>query len=426
MTFTVATLGCKVNTYESEAMTELLENSGRYVCVEKDADVFILNSCMVTEESEKKAAKMLRRVRRENPGATIVVTGCMSQMVPEKTARLGADIVIGNTSRREILTALDEWFQSREKIVRVNKHEKGEQIEILAPKGFKNLTRANLKIEDGCDCYCSYCIIPYARGHVRSMTPEEIYKEASQLVESGHREIVLTGINIGMYGKDNGFSLVDAVRATKRAGAERIRLGSLEIDLLTKDIIKELAEIPGFCPHFHTSLQSGSATVLKRMNRHYTPEQYMELIDVIRENFENPSITTDVIVGFAGETDEEFNETVEFVKKVGFYKVHVFPYSMRSGTVGATLPNQVESAVKKKRAAILGAVAAELYKNFAENQKGKKHKVLFETQENGKYYGHTENYIYVAVESDGNLKNQLKTVEITGFDDGMASGIVID
>ncbi len=431
-TFEIITLGCKVNTYESEAMAGLLEESGRYKCAGKQqgetyghADIFILNSCMVTEESEKKAAKIIRRVKRENPGCTVAVTGCMSQMVPEKVLKLGADVVLGNTSRREILEALDAWFETKERQIDVKKHEKGEKFEILAPKGYKNLTRANLKIEDGCDCYCSYCIIPFARGHVRSMPPEEIFREAKELIQAGHREIVLTGINIGMYGREIGKTIADAVRAVKEAGAERIRLGSLEIDLLSIEIIKELAEIEGLCPHFHTSLQSGSDTVLKRMNRKYTTEEYFSLIQAIRENFRDPSITTDVIVGFAGETEEEFCETLAFVKKVGFAKVHVFPYSRREGTVGARLPDQVSNEVKKARSKTMGKAADELFRSFISAHVGTRQSVLFETEQDGFYYGHTENYMYVCVKSDENLKNIIKNVEITGFNDEIASGIVI-
>lgn len=424
MTFTIYTLGCKVNTYESEAMRGLLENDGRLQYTAENPDIFILNSCMVTEESEKKALKILRRAKRENPNVITCVTGCMSQMVPEKLG--GADIVIGNTSRKEILPKIEEFLKNREKITSVCPHEKGEKFEILAPSGYEHLTRANLKIEDGCDCYCSYCIIPYARGHVRSMPPEEIFGEAKILTASGHREIVLTGINIGMYGRDNDYTLFDAVSETARACAERIRLGSLEIDLLTKDIIGKLANIPGFCPHFHTSLQSGSDTVLKRMNRHYTKDEYYELVCEIRRCFDNPSITTDVIVGFAGETDEEFQETVDFVKKVGFYKIHVFPYSKRSGTIGAKMPDQVPENVKKQRAATLGKISDELYKKFINSQIGKVHSVLFETEENGEYYGHTENYIYVKVKASENLKNKIKNTEIIGISDGMAIGKVIE
>lgn len=426
-TFCVYTLGCKVNTYESEAMTDMLEESGRYRATDGRADIIIINSCMVTEESEKKAAKMIRRVKRENPGCTVLICGCMGQMVPEKCADIGADIVTGNVSRKEIINLIDDYYSKKEPIIDKKIHEKGEKIEVLAPHSYRNLTRANLKIEDGCDCYCSYCIIPYARGHVRSMEPEEVKRQAMALVSAGHREIVLTGINIGMYGRDVGKTLFDAVKAVKDAGADRIRLGSLEIDLLTNETIKKLAEIDGFCPHFHTSLQSGSDTVLKRMNRHYTADEYYETVKLIRETFENPSITTDVIVGFAGETEEEFLESAEFLKKVGFAKVHVFPYSMREGTAGALMKNQVPACEKKKRAKIMGDIASELSRKFLESQLDTCHEVLFETCENGLWFGHTENYIYVSVKSDENLKNQIKKVKIKSVSEEtwLADGILV-
>ncbi|MBO4364074.1 MAG: MiaB/RimO family radical SAM methylthiotransferase, partial [Clostridia bacterium] len=266
------------------------------------------------------------------------------------------------------------------------------------------------KIEDGCDCFCTYCIIPYARGRVRSMHPEDIKRAAAELVNSGHREIVLTGINIGMYGTDIGFDLADAAAAVRSAGAERIRLSSLEIDAVDESVIERLAAVDGLCRHFHASLQSGSDEILKKMNRRYDTQGYLRMIGRIRECFENASITTDIIVGFPGETDRNFQESVEFAKKAGFYRIHVFPYSRRKGTVADRMPDQVPEEVKRERAAVLAGVADGLGRRFLESQRGTVHSVLFETKKNGLYYGHTGNYIYVKCASDGDLKNQIRNV----------------
>lgn len=432
MKFYIYTFGCKVNTYESEAVAELLEATGRYeqVFSWKDADAVIVNSCAVTEESEKKAAKLMRRIRRENPAAVILLAGCMTQTNPEKGEALGADIVCGNTGRSSVPALLDKAFESgkdrKKTVFSVGEHKKGEKFELLAPRAYKNLTRANLKIEDGCDCFCTYCIIPYARGRVRSMHPEDIKRAAEELVNSGHREIVLTGINIGMYGTDIGFDLADAAAAVRSAGAERIRLSSLEIDAIDGKVIEKLASVEGLCRHFHASLQSGSDEILKKMNRRYDTEGYFGMIERIRECFENASITTDIIVGFPGETDRHFNESVEFAKKAGFYRIHVFPYSRRKGTVADRMPDQVPEEVKRERAAVLAGVAEGLGRRFLESQRGTVHSVLFETKKNGMFYGHTGNYIYVKTASTENLKNEIRDVVLGGMDGDAAEAFLTE
>ncbi|MBQ3894160.1 MAG: tRNA (N(6)-L-threonylcarbamoyladenosine(37)-C(2))-methylthiotransferase MtaB [Clostridia bacterium] len=432
MKFYIYTFGCKVNTYESEAVAELLEATGRYeqVFSWKDADAVIVNSCAVTEESEKKAAKLMRRIRRENPDAVILLAGCMTQTNPEKGEALGADIVCGNTGRSSVPALLDKAFEGgkgeKKTFFSVGEHKKGEKFELLAPRAYKNLTRANLKIEDGCDCFCTYCIIPYARGRVRSMHPEDIKRAAGELVNSGHREIVLTGINIGMYGTDIGFDLADAAAAVRSAGAERIRLSSLEIDAIDGKVIEKLASVEGLCRHFHASLQSGSDEILKKMNRRYDTEGYFRMIERIRECFENASITTDIIVGFPGETDRHFNESVEFAKKAGFYRIHVFPYSRRKGTVADRMPNQVPEEVKRERAAVLAGVAEGLGRRFLESQRGTVHSVLFETKKNGLFYGHTGNYIYVKTASTENLKNEIRDVVLGGMDGDAAEAFLTE
>ncbi len=432
MKFYIYTFGCKVNTYESEAVAELLEATGRYeqVFSWKDADAVIVNSCAVTEESEKKAAKLMRRIRRENPDAVILLAGCMTQTNPEKGEALGADIVCGNTGRSSVPALLDKAFEGgkgeKKTFFSVGEHKKGEKFELLAPRAYKNLTRANLKIEDGCDCFCTYCIIPYARGRVRSMHPEDIKRAAGELVNSGHREIVLTGINIGMYGTDIGFDLADAAAAVRSAGAERIRLSSLEIDAIDGKVIEKLASVEGLCRHFHASLQSGSDEILKKMNRRYDTEGYFRMIERIRECFENASITTDIIVGFPGETDRHFNESVEFAKKAGFYRIHVFPYSRRKGTVADRMPDQVPEEVKRERAAVLAGVAEGLGRRFLESQRGTVHSVLFETKKNGLFYGHTGNYIYVKTASTENLKNEIRDVVLGGMDGDAAEAFLTE
>lgn len=432
MKFYIYTFGCKVNTYESEAVAELLEATGRYeqVFSWKDADAVIVNSCAVTEESEKKAAKLMRRIRRENPDAVILLAGCMTQTNPEKGEALGADIVCGNTGRSSVPALLDKAFEGgkggKKTVFSVGEHKKGEKFELLAPRAYKNLTRANLKIEDGCDCFCTYCIIPYARGRVRSMHPEDIKRAAEELVNSGHREIVLTGINIGMYGTDIGFDLADAAAAVRSAGAERIRLSSLEIDAIDGKVIEKLASVEGLCRHFHASLQSGSDEILKKMNRRYDTEGYFRMIERIRECFENASITTDIIVGFPGETDRHFKESVEFAKKAGFYRIHVFPYSRRKGTVADRMPDQVPEEVKRERAAVLAGVAEGLGRRFLESQRGTVHSVLFETKKNGMFYGHTGNYIYVKTASTENLKNEIRDVVLGGMDGDAAEAFLTE
>ncbi|MBO5417075.1 MAG: tRNA (N(6)-L-threonylcarbamoyladenosine(37)-C(2))-methylthiotransferase MtaB [Clostridia bacterium] len=416
--FYIYTLGCKVNRCESEAVSDLLCDSGRYFALTDDekyrADISIINSCMVTEESEKKARKIMRRIKRENPDTMILLCGCIPQAAPEKAASMGADVICGNKNRRKILSLIDEFFEAKEKtfINGVEPHLKGDKFELLAPKIYKKLTRANLKIQDGCNRFCAYCIIPYARGDLRSLPLEEVYAQAKALVDSGHREIVLNGINLGLYGEDSGTTLAEAVKKVSEAGAERIRLGSLEVDLLTEELLRALSEIKGFCPHFHASLQSGSDNVLKRMNRRYTKAEYTEIIGNVRKIFRNASITTDIIVGFEGETEEEFAESVEFCREIGFLKIHVFPYSMREGTEAAKSKAQIPDNIKKRRAARMAEVGAELYEKYCASQVGKTLRVLFETYENGCWLGHSENFVYVKVRTDEDLKNTVRDVVI--------------
>lgn len=460
--FYIYTLGCKVNRFESEAIAELLCATGRYEPAPEEerfgADVAIVNSCAVTEESVKKVRKLIRRIRRENPGGILLLCGCVPQASPETAREMGADLICGNKDRSRYAALLDRYFPEEAEpsaaaaetelpagpagkrtraeagtVCAVEPHRPGETFEILAPHEYRELTRANLKIQDGCSRFCAYCIIPYARGPVRSMPLAEVSRQARRLTESGHREIVLTGINLGLYGTDIGSSLAEAAEAVSRAGAERIRLGSLEIDLITDSLLERFAAIPGFCPHFHASLQSGSDTVLARMDRRYNTAEYLRILGRIRQVFDNPSVTTDMIVGFPGETEAEFRESLAFCGEAGFFRIHVFPYSLRKGTKAAAMPDQVPETVKKERAALLAAEAERLHRAFCEKQIGKTHRVLFETAENGFACGHTENYLYVKVPAEARnpalsggedspvprpetLKNRIREVRITGTD----------
>ncbi len=432
MKFFIYTFGCKTNTYESEALSRILSETGRFSEAESyiEADVIIVNSCIVTEESEKKARKLIRRMRRENEKACIVLCGCMPQIKKEKCLDTGADIVCGNTDRTKTLALIEEYFAGEkdpsDRIFDVLPHSPGEGFELLAPKHYRNLTRANLKIEDGCDCFCSYCVIPFARGRVRSMPVDKVFSVAKDLVLSGHREIVLTGINIGAYGKDIGADIYDAVKAVVDAGAERVRLGSVEIDLVSDETIEELAGIPELCPHFHTSLQSGSDRMLKKMLRRYDSAEYRRKIELLRDKFANASVTTDVIVGFPGETEEDFLETVKFVKEVGFFRVHVFPYSRRPGTAADKYPDQIPVEEKKRRVKIIEETTKGLKASFLLSQIGKTVNVLFES-EGGIAKGHAENYVEVAVRTDENVKNRLLPVKISGVsgDGETALGVLL-
>lgn len=429
-TFYIYTLGCKVNRYESEAMAALLSESGRFVPIkEKDkfrSDVFVLNSCIVTEESEKKAFKIIRRYRRENPEGTLVFCGCMPQALYEKSLKADADVLFGNKRRAFLLELLDRYFENgREKIDAFEKHTNKEEFEILAPKSYESLTRANLKIEDGCNRYCAYCLIPFARGPVRSMPLDEIRRQSKTLVSEGHREIVITGINLCMYGSDIKSSLKEAVGAILDSGVERIRLGSLEADLIDDELLDYLAGLPEFCPQFHISMQSGSDTVLKRMNRHYNVSEYEELVRKIKAKFDNPAITTDVIVGFEGETDTEFAESIQACQRIGFSKIHIFPYSVRPGTKAAESKNQISPEIKRQRALKLFEVGEEIKKDFYDSQMGSIHSVLFEKFDGIYNYGHTKNFLYVKVPCDENLENKILNVKITDFHDEECFGIVV-
>ena len=412
----IITLGCKVNQYESEAMLEALLAGGfQEAASGEEADVMVVNSCTVTATSDQKVRQTLRRARKENPGAVTVLTGCMPQAFPEEAAALlEADVVLGNARRADLLPRVMEYLSSKQRIVDIAPHEKGEKFERMAVSTFHGRTRAFLKIEDGCDRFCSYCIIPYARGRVRSKPLEDIQEEVRRLGEQGFQEVVLTGINLPAYGRELGLHLCDAVEAACQApGISRVRLGSLEPEQLTPDVIARMAKEEKLCPQFHLSLQSGCDATLRRMNRHYTTAEYRQIVGNLRAAFPGCAITTDIMVGFAGETQEEFEQSLQFAREIAFAKVHVFAYSRRPGTRAYDAPGQVPIKVKEERSRQMIQVTKTTQQAFLQAQVGKVEEVLFEQQrEQGVWEGYTRNYTHVLAPSGKDLSGQLLPVEL--------------
>ncbi len=421
------TLGCKVNQYESQAMAQRLENLGFVICDgDEEADVYIINSCTVTAESDRKTRQTVRRFKKLHPESIVLLTGCMPQAFPSAGEALdSADIVIGNKSNHLIDKYIMQYINSGGRIVAVEQHESGEVFQGDTISSFRERTRANVKIEDGCNRFCSYCIIPYARGRVRSKPLEELKQEITALEKNGFSEIVLVGINLSAYGTDIGSSLAEAVEtAASFDGIKRIRLGSLEPDHITDEVIERLSAVGKFCPQFHISLQSGCNKTLKKMNRHYTAEEYYELCLKLRNAFDGATLTTDVMVGFPDETAQDFSESLEFVKKVGFEKVHVFPYSRRDGTPAARMANQVENAEKSRRAAIMIEETEKIRKAFLESQIGKTLEILPEEFHDGIMQGYTANYTPVRILGAENTKEIIKA-EIIAVEDDFCIGKVI-
>lgn len=422
------TLGCKVNQYESNSVACMLKAAGYDIVHHSDSgiDIVVVNSCTVTAESDRKTRQTVRRFKKTHPNAVIVLMGCMAQAIKEKGEKLvEADIVTGNADHANIPNLINEYFKNRKRIVSITPHEKGEKYDTPSISDFSDRTRAYIKIEDGCDRFCSYCIIPFARGRVRSRDLNDIKKEALELKQKGFSELVLTGINLSAYGKDNGLTLADAVRAVADCGIKRVRLGSLEPDHMTDELLLALRSVKEFCPQFHLSLQSGCDATLKRMNRHYDTAFYADLIDRIRKIYDNPSITTDVMVGFAGESGEEFSQSVNFVRKSRFAKAHVFAYSRREGTVAAKLPNQVNESEKEIRSREMIAAAAEGEANFLASQVGCECEVLFETSSDTYTEGYSENYTRVLIPKNEALHSKIQKVKILSSKDTYCLGEII-
>lgn len=409
-------LGCKVNAYETEAMQQILENAGyEIVPFTEYADVYVVNTCSVTNMADRKSRQMLHKAKKMNPDAIVVGAGCYVQ-TKEAEALLDdtVDIVIGNNKKHELLAMLEAYENDHGKcgnVIDIN-HEKQEYEEMFLERTAEH-TRAFIKVQDGCNQFCSYCIIPYTRGRVRSRRPEDVVEEVRLLAQKGYREIVLTGIHLSSYGVDLTETPTDLLDLTKRIhaidGIERIRFGSLEPRIITEEFVKALAGMEKICPHFHLSLQSGCNETLKRMNRHYTCDEYYSRCELLRKYFKNPAITTDVIVGFPGETSEEFAQTEAFLKKVHFYEMHVFKYSRRAGTRADRMPDQVPENIKTERSARLLKLEAEMSREFRDSFIGKETEVLLEEPVviNGTTYmtGHTKEYVKVAVSGRIDEKN---------------------
>lgn len=399
------TLGCKVNQYESHAMRRILEQAGyqttEFGTTDALPDVLVINSCTVTGESDRKLRQFLRRCRRQVPNGILVLTGCMPQAYPDMAAALEeADIVLGNASRKDILPRLEQYLMHRERIVDIPPHDA--TYEPLDIDDFQGRTRAFIKIQDGCNRFCSYCIIPYARGRVRSRNPEEITAELERLAAKGYKEVVLVGINLTAYGQDNGLTIADAVDAACAVeGIERVRLGSLEPDFITDETIARMKAQPKLCPQFHLALQSGCDATLKRMNRHYSTAEYADLCQRLRRHFPDCALTTDVMVGFPGETEEEFEASCRFVEEIAFSRVHVFAYSRRPGTQADRFPDQVDNAEKARRSKQMIALCRSTAEAYAKRYVGMTLPILLETHyPDGTIDGHTDTYLTVRVKTD--------------------------
>jgi threonylcarbamoyladenosine tRNA methylthiotransferase MtaB len=421
----VITLGCKVNQYESQAMLQQLLHAGFSPSMGESADVVLINSCTVTATSDHKVRQTLHRARRQNPGAVIVLTGCMPQAFPEEAEALtDADVILGNSNRSALLPDILTYLSTHQRIIDIVPHERKGSFEPMQIEDFQERTRAFIKIQDGCNRFCSYCIIPYARGRVRSKPLEDLEQELRLLGERGFREIVLTGINLSAYGQELDLHLCDAVEAACRMpGIERVRLGSLEPEQLSLPVIQRLAAQKKLCPQFHLSLQSGCDATLRRMNRHYDTAEYREIVQNLRAAFLNAAITTDIMVGFAGETEQEFAESLAFAEEIGFAKVHVFAYSRRPGTVAYSAPDQLTKEVKDRRSKAMIEVTLGTMREFFQRQVDQTAGVLFEREcAPGVYEGYTENYTPVTVSSEKPLHGQILPVRITSAGEDGCTG----
>lgn len=412
------TLGCKVNQYETSAMAELFSNRG-YKIVDFDsiADIYVINTCNVTNQSARKSRQWTRKAIRRNPSAKIVVVGCYSQVEPAEVSQIpGVDVILGTKNRHKIVDIVEEHFKKNKTSVLVEDIMKEKEFEDIAFEGLRHRTRAFLKIQEGCNAFCSYCIIPYARGPVRSRTLESIMREAENLARDGFKEIVLTGIHLGLYGEDFNYTteLFDVIsEIAKIDEIKRLRLSSIEVNELNDDFIRGVSEIDKFCPHFHIPLQSGCDRILRLMNRHYDSETFLERVEFIKRVIPGVSITTDVIVGFPGETKKDFYDTFNFIKRVGFSRLHVFPFSPRKGTKAYNMPQQIHGDIKTKRSDALIDLSTELEKDYQERFLTKTVNVLFEEQvEREIFEGLTSNYIKVRVRSYKNLHNEILPVTL--------------
>ncbi len=409
------TLGCKVNQYETEYMAEVLKNAGmQIVSHNENADYYIINSCTVTATADQKTRQNVRKFKRQHPNSVVILTGCMPQAFPEQASSLNeADIVLSNKSNDDILDLINQFNVTHNRIVKIDKHQNGDEFSKCSINQFSERIRAFVKIEDGCDRFCSYCIIPMSRGRVRSKSLEDLKEEITMLGNNGIKEIVLVGINLSSYGKGQNFNIVDAVRiCNEDSNIRRVRLGSLEPDHITDEVIEGLAQFEKFCPQFHISLQSGCDKTLKNMNRHYDSDEYRRLCQKLRKTFNNATITTDIMVGFNDETEDDFNASLAFAKEIGFEKVHTFPYSERQGTVASRKGDNVPKQEKERRATVMIEETNKTRFEYFNKLIGSREIVLFENNiEDNIYQGYTKNYIPVRMKSDENIIGQ--EIEIT-------------
>ena len=401
------TLGCKVNQAESEYMAELLQKAGFEIVNPNDeADYYIVNSCTVTATADQKTRQSVRRFKRKHPNSTVILTGCMPQAFPKDAEKLEqADIVLGNKNDNDILDLINKHAAQKNRIIRLSEHQNGEKFAPCSVRAFGGRVSAFVKIEDGCDRFCSYCIIPKSRGRVRSKPLEDLKQEVTDLAANGIKEVVLVGINLSAYGKGTDFNIADAVETCAGVdGISRIRLGSLEPDHITDSIISRLSTVHKFCPQFHISLQSGCNKTLKNMNRHYTAEEYEELCNKLRAAFKDCSLTTDVMVGFHEETEQDFEESLAFVKRISFEKVHVFPYSERTGTAASKRGDSVSKQEKDRRTSVMIAETEKIRQSYLKSQIGKEVQLLVEGRVNSEYLrGYTKNYLPVLLKSAQDL-----------------------
>ena len=430
------TLGCKTNQYETNSMGQLLLNSN-YEVTDGKADIYIINTCSVTNMAERKSREMIRRAKRDNPDSTVIACGCYSQVAGKELEKLDEiDLIIGTNEKNNLVKILDEYFSNKENKETISDDSRllvtdvmhDEEYLDFGSTTYTELTRAIVKIQDGCDRFCSYCIIPYARGKVRSRKPESVIKEVEEIAKNGYKEIVITGIHLASYGKDfkddtysdkddlhsGSYRLINLLEdLNKVEGIERIRLGSIEPKWVNKDIVDRLSKIDKICHQFHLSLQSGCNQTLERMNRRYTAEEFEESVKLLRDIFPDVKLTTDVIVGFPGETDEEFEQTYEFLQRIKFYKMHVFKYSIRSGTRAEKMPNQVSNEIKEIRSKRLINLSNKNELEYNKLEVGKDTIVLFEEREGEYFKGHSANYLYIKVKTDKDIQNKMLKIKIT-------------
>ena len=430
MRYAIYTLGCKVNQYETQALEQLVTQRGHsLVPFEEAADAYVINTCTVTAVSDKKSRQVIRRARKAAPDAVIAVCGCYPQTHPDDVEKLGVDLISGTGDRTGFVDLLEREWSDRQPITALDDAFQRRTFEPLPAGGLEGRTRAMLKMEDGCVNFCSYCIIPYARGRVRSLPLADCVRQARELEAAGYREIVLTGIEISSWGQDleGKPELIEAIEAICQGLSPdtRVRLGSLEPRTITPDFCRRAAALPNLCPHFHLSMQSGCDTVLARMNRKYDSNRYYESVKFLHEVYDRPAITTDLIVGFPGETEAEFSATLDFLRQCAFSAMHIFPYSRRTGTPAAKLPGQVLNAVKEERAHRAAQIARTMQDAYLDSWVGETVPVLFEEERDGLWRGHTTRYCEVTVQSAQPLHNQLRQVRLTGRDGGALQGVLV-